>query len=48
MPRGRSGTARLISRRYPKEQALELVGDVAKSSIYLESDRERAILMIVA
>jgi FkbM family methyltransferase len=37
MPRGRSRTARLISRRYPREQAFELVGALTKNSMYLDT-----------
>lgn len=37
LPRGRSRTARLISQRYPKEQAFELVGNLAQSSMYLDT-----------
>ena len=37
MPRGRSRTARLISRRYPKAQAFELVGDLAQCAMYLDT-----------
>lgn len=37
LPRGRSRTARLISRRYPKAQEFALVGDLAQGSMFLDT-----------